>query len=161
MLICWGVVSSITCGRGKFSADDGLQICPKHVEVDWRNKLRLNFASSWFSLHGTLLSHIFSLLLFSLFHLHFHLHTMFYTSCHQTMTQFSCSSPFIIFYLLHLYRYQDLHFLFIPPPPPNHYQREGIPSVFFPSGSPTKILCAYLFSPMHDVCPDHLILLYF
>jgi hypothetical protein len=22
--------------------DDGLQICPKHVEVDWRNKLRIN-----------------------------------------------------------------------------------------------------------------------
>jgi hypothetical protein len=31
--------------------DDGLQICPKHVEVDWRNKLRINNASSWFSLH--------------------------------------------------------------------------------------------------------------
>ena len=28
----------------------GLQICPKHVEVDWRNKLRINSASSWFSL---------------------------------------------------------------------------------------------------------------
>ena len=27
--------------------DDGLQICPKHVEVDWRNKLRINSASSW------------------------------------------------------------------------------------------------------------------
>jgi len=32
--------------------DDGLQICPKHVEVDWRNKLRINNASSWFLLHG-------------------------------------------------------------------------------------------------------------
>jgi hypothetical protein len=32
--------------------DDGLQICPKHVEVDRRNKLRVNGASSWFSLHG-------------------------------------------------------------------------------------------------------------
>ena len=32
--------------------DDGLQICPKHVQVDWRNKLRINSASSWFSLHG-------------------------------------------------------------------------------------------------------------
>ena len=32
--------------------DDGLQICPKHVDVDWRNKLRINSASSWFSLHG-------------------------------------------------------------------------------------------------------------
>ena len=31
--------------------DDELQICPKHVEVDWRNKLRINSASSWFSLH--------------------------------------------------------------------------------------------------------------
>jgi len=31
--------------------DDGLQICPKHVEVDWPNKLRINSASSWFSLH--------------------------------------------------------------------------------------------------------------
>ena len=31
--------------------DDGLQICPKHVEVDWRNKLRINSVSSWFSLH--------------------------------------------------------------------------------------------------------------
>ena len=31
--------------------DDGLQICPKHVEVDWRSKLRINSASSWFLLH--------------------------------------------------------------------------------------------------------------
>jgi len=31
--------------------DDGLQICPKHVEVDWRNKLAINSASSWFSLN--------------------------------------------------------------------------------------------------------------
>ena len=31
--------------------DDGLQICPKHVEVDWRNKLRINCVSSWFLLH--------------------------------------------------------------------------------------------------------------
>jgi len=31
--------------------DDGLQICPKHVEVDWRNKLRTNSASGWFLLH--------------------------------------------------------------------------------------------------------------
>jgi len=34
--------------------DDGLQVCPKHVEVDWRNKLRINSASSWFSLHGNM-----------------------------------------------------------------------------------------------------------
>jgi hypothetical protein len=32
--------------------DDGLQICPKLVEVDWRNELRTNSASSWFYLHG-------------------------------------------------------------------------------------------------------------
>jgi len=32
--------------------DDGLQICPKHVEVDWRNNLRINSASSWFVLHS-------------------------------------------------------------------------------------------------------------
>jgi len=32
------------------SSDDGLQICPKHVEVDWWNKLRINSASSGFSL---------------------------------------------------------------------------------------------------------------
>jgi hypothetical protein len=31
--------------------DDGLQVCPKHEEVDWRNKLRINCASSWFLLH--------------------------------------------------------------------------------------------------------------
>ena len=34
--------------------DDGPQICPKHVEVDWRNKLRINSVSSWFPLHGHL-----------------------------------------------------------------------------------------------------------
>ena len=34
--------------------DDGLQIWPKHEEVEWRNKLRTNNASSWFSLHGFL-----------------------------------------------------------------------------------------------------------
>ena len=32
--------------------DDGLQTCPKHVEVNRQNKLRINSASSWFSLHG-------------------------------------------------------------------------------------------------------------
>ena len=32
--------------------DDGLQTCPKHVEVDWWNKRRINSASSWCSLHG-------------------------------------------------------------------------------------------------------------
>jgi hypothetical protein len=31
--------------------DDELQISPKHVEVDWRNKLRINSVSSWFLLH--------------------------------------------------------------------------------------------------------------
>ena len=32
--------------------DDELQIYPRHVEVDWRNKLKINSASSWFSSHG-------------------------------------------------------------------------------------------------------------
>jgi len=36
--------------------DDGLQKCPKHVEVDWRNKLRINGASSWFSLHSSVVT---------------------------------------------------------------------------------------------------------
>jgi len=31
--------------------NDGLQICPKHVEVDGLNKLRINSASSWLLLH--------------------------------------------------------------------------------------------------------------
>jgi len=31
--------------------DDGLQLCPKHVDVGWRNKHRINSASSWFLLH--------------------------------------------------------------------------------------------------------------
>ena len=30
--------------------DDGPQICPKHGEVDWRNKLIINSASSQFLL---------------------------------------------------------------------------------------------------------------
>ena len=37
--------------------DDGLQICPKHVQVDWRNKLRINSASGWFSLRGCIEMH--------------------------------------------------------------------------------------------------------
>ena len=37
--------------------DDGLQRCPKHVEVDWRNELRINIASSWFLLHRNILLH--------------------------------------------------------------------------------------------------------
>ena len=37
--------------------DDGLQIYPKHVEVDWRNKLRINSASSWFLLHRCIEMH--------------------------------------------------------------------------------------------------------
>ena len=36
---------------------DGLQICPKHVEVGWRNKLRINSASSWLLLHRCIEMH--------------------------------------------------------------------------------------------------------
>ena len=32
--------------------DDGLPICLKYIEVDWRNKLRIKNASGWFSFHG-------------------------------------------------------------------------------------------------------------
>jgi len=39
------------------SPDDGLPICPKHVEVDCRNKLRINSASSWFFLHRCIEMH--------------------------------------------------------------------------------------------------------
>ena len=37
--------------------DDELQICPKHVEVDWRNKQRINSAASWFLLQGYIEMH--------------------------------------------------------------------------------------------------------
>jgi len=39
----WNVWNSIP-------PDDRLQTCPKYVQVDLRNKLRINSASSWFSL---------------------------------------------------------------------------------------------------------------
>jgi len=45
---------------------DGLQICPKHVEVDWRNELRINNASGWFSLHGYSLHFVSSLTCFGI-----------------------------------------------------------------------------------------------
>jgi hypothetical protein len=37
--------------------DDRFQICPKHAEVDRRNKLRINSASGWFSLYGYIEMH--------------------------------------------------------------------------------------------------------
>jgi len=39
------------------SPDDGLQICPKYVEVDWRNKLSINSISSWVSLQRCIEMH--------------------------------------------------------------------------------------------------------
>jgi hypothetical protein len=40
------------------------------------------------------------------------------------------------------------------------YLRLGLPSGRLPSGLPTKILCAPLFSPIRATCPNHLIRLY-
>jgi len=37
--------------------DDGLQICPKHVEVAWWNKLWTDRASVWFLLHSSIEMH--------------------------------------------------------------------------------------------------------
>jgi len=37
--------------------DDGLQIYPKHVEVGWQNKRRINSVSSWFLLHRCIEMH--------------------------------------------------------------------------------------------------------
>ena len=109
--------------------DDGLQIYPKYVETDWRNKLRINTASSWFLLHGPPLSYIFPLILFSTYIFIFIL----------------CSAPVVIILrpnfpvLLHLFSFifsssiviMILIFSSSPPPKKNHYQREGIPIIFF------------------------------
>jgi len=46
-----------TCCIYSIPPDDGLKKCPKRVEVDWRNKLRTNSASSWFSLHRCIEMH--------------------------------------------------------------------------------------------------------
>jgi hypothetical protein len=51
--------------------DDELQICPKHVEVDGRNKLRINSVSSWFSLHGYNKEVLHSKNIYTHVHLHF------------------------------------------------------------------------------------------
>jgi len=40
-----------------YSIPPVLQISPKCVEVDWRNKLWINSASSWFSPHGCIEKH--------------------------------------------------------------------------------------------------------
>jgi len=57
---CWPAIRQLTKKHNTYQllyiysipSDDGLQICPKHVEVDWRNKLVINSASSWLSLYG-------------------------------------------------------------------------------------------------------------
>jgi len=52
---CFGHICCPSSGGILYSIppDDGLQICPKHVEANWRNELRIKIAaSSWLSLHG-------------------------------------------------------------------------------------------------------------
>jgi hypothetical protein len=59
LTVCWPANRQATKKHNTYqllyicsiSPDDGLQICPKHVEVDWQNKLRINSAESWFLLH--------------------------------------------------------------------------------------------------------------
>ena len=48
--LCFSVDCLLLCIYS-IPPDDGLHIRPKHVEVDWRNKLMINSASSWFLLH--------------------------------------------------------------------------------------------------------------
>jgi hypothetical protein len=55
--------------------DDGLQIYPKHVEVDRWNKLRINSASSWFLLHK------------STFYLCVYIYIYIYVSTYFTLSQ--------------------------------------------------------------------------
>ena len=58
---CFGHICSPSSGGILYiysiPPDDGLRICPKHVEVEWRNKLGINSASSWFSLHRCIEMH--------------------------------------------------------------------------------------------------------
>jgi len=56
LTVCWPANRQSTKKHNTYiysiPPDDGLQICPKHVEVDWWNELRINSASRWFLLHG-------------------------------------------------------------------------------------------------------------
>ena len=49
MLFIWLSFGRVEMER---SISARLQMCPKHVEVEWWNKLRINSASSWFLLRG-------------------------------------------------------------------------------------------------------------
>jgi len=50
---CSGDIKSYTVYIYIYSipSDDGLHICPKHIEVDRRNKLKKNGAKCWFFFH--------------------------------------------------------------------------------------------------------------
>ena len=65
LTVCWPANRQSTEGHNTYQLlyiysiipDDGLQTCPKHVEVDWRNKLGINSTSSWCTLHGCIEMH--------------------------------------------------------------------------------------------------------
>jgi hypothetical protein len=56
LYICnnWYVYICIYIHIYSIPPDEGLQIWPKHVELDWRNILRINSASRWLSFYGLL-----------------------------------------------------------------------------------------------------------
>ena len=57
LTLCWPANTYQLLYMYNIPPDDGLQVCPRHVEVDRPNKLRINSASSWFLLHRCMEMH--------------------------------------------------------------------------------------------------------